>query len=143
MDDFPGYHMCKATRRCGAWAGYEETRIHYDKARMMAVVIENSYKLPCDPRFDGVMTADSIMGFDIYSSLTKLRKSLKEHGVVSEFGNHVGSAKDILDGVYLPMYLFLDSVLKDNSWRNLCPRNKMWINEDEMTSLRTNVRLVE
>jgi hypothetical protein len=89
------------------------------------------------------LTTDSIMGYDIYGSLCKLRKSLREHGVVSQYGNHVGAARDVLDGVYLPMYLFLDSILKDASWRKLCPRNKIWISLEEKCLFRRNVRLVE
>jgi hypothetical protein len=143
MDDFPGYHMCKATRRCASWGGSAETIDCYDKARMMALIIEHSYKLPHNPRFGPFLTANNIMGYDIYGGLTKLRKSLMEHGVVSEYGNHVGAARDVLDGVYLPMYLFLDSVLKDKSWRDICPRNKIWISLEEKCLFRRNARLVE
>jgi hypothetical protein len=140
-DPSNGYFMCPSAPRCRNWSETDDGRERYDRARTAASIIEMQIHFAHDSAFNGIITAEKIMEFDVYGTLGRLRKQLCQHGIVSEYGEGVSSPSDILDGVYLPTFLFLDSILKNKYWRNLLPRDKMWICQDEMDLYKKNVRL--
>jgi hypothetical protein len=142
MDNGDGYFMCASTPRCKDWSETEEGRPRYDRARATACIIESKFRLPQNPSFDGVITVQNIMDVNIHGTLSRLRKQLHRHGVVSEYGEGVNSAGDILEGVYFPTFLFLDSLLGNRFWRDLLPVDKEWICREEIRLYQANVRLV-
>jgi hypothetical protein len=137
-----GYFMCASTPRCKDWSETEEGTPYYDRARAAACIIESHFRLPRNSSFDGVITAQNIMDVNIHGTLSRLRKQLHRHGVVSEYGEGVKSAGDILEGVYFPTFLFLDSLLGNRFWRDLLPVDKEWICQGEINLYLANVRLV-
>jgi hypothetical protein len=132
--------MSGSIKTCNSWA--ERNPTWFDKASMTASLISQFYTIPSHPDFTRVLTVQNIMNCNIYDGMMKLRRRLDRHGIVSELGHDVRVGTDILDAVYLPLFLFLDSIFPNSFWRDVCPTNKIWIGQNEMNSLTTNVRLM-
>jgi hypothetical protein len=50
-----------------------------------------------------------------------------------------------LDAVYLPTFLFFDTLLKDNHWRSFCQVRHLWVgtqgHHNEVSEVDSNLRL--
>jgi hypothetical protein len=140
----PGYFMCQQYRRCQQWARSPAHHGHYDRAMTVAAVIVKQLNLPNGDPTIRPLTVNDIMSFDVYNTYRSLVKKLRDYGVTSELGRGVDGARAIMDGVYLPTFLFVDSLLPDECWRdNLGGPNsrRWWISNQETQQIHNNSRL--
>jgi hypothetical protein len=111
----------------------------YDRALVMAATIVHHNNLP---NREYEITIDDIMDYDIYTPFNNRHRSkLHSSGIVSAESQSVGNGTDLQAGVFLPMFLFLDTLLPDHEWRGLCPINQVNVTPSQHLIIENNVRI--
>jgi len=110
----------------------------YDRALVMAATIVSHHNLPATAH---QLNIDDIMEYDLYTPFhNRMLTNLRNHGIVSPNSDTVANPND-LQGVLLPMFLFLDKFYPDNVWRNCCELRKINVTTQERTLIDTQARL--
>lgn len=124
--------------RCVDFARSTYDRGQFDRAYAMAATIANY--LPFD-KVEDQITARQIMEYDLNSAFSnKLLPRLKRHGIFSHNSGAVGSDRDI-EGINLPLFLFLDALFPDPLWRGHCARHLVRVPDRQLDSIERNVSL--
>ena len=128
---------------CALFVG--ETPV-YERMTVMACTIVHRFPIPQRQGLLDPLTFDEIMNCDLYLGIRDLLRRLKTNGIVSENGEGVKAGTSILDGVFLPTFLFFDALLDDRMFRSHCQVSKLWVDEhgrnSELDEIHSNPRIV-
>lgn len=124
--------------RCVDFSRSMYDRGQYDRAYAMAATIANYLNFEKE---EDQITAEQIMQYDLNSAFSKrLLPRLKRHGIFSHSSGAVGSDRDI-EGINLPLFLFLDALFPDSLWRGHCSRHLVRVPDRQLASIERNVTL--
>ena len=137
----PGEKSTNSMHDLNSWM--VEDRLCYERCCVMGSLLVTHYNISC-PRIDQ-LTLEDIMGFDLNRFIRDTTGRMSKRGIVSEHAAGIGNGNDILDAVYLPTFLFFDTVMKDNHWRSFCQVRHLWVGtqrpHNEVSDVDSNLRL--
>jgi len=112
----------------------------YDLSTVMGTNLVRFHNLANED--EKIEDVSSILDFDVHERFGLLKSRLQQNGIVSSRSDVVGNSTD-LKGILLPMFLAVDTLLPDHTWRSTCQLRKVDIAEDERSSFDDNIRLFE
>ena len=124
--------------------GVEEARNRYHRAELLAANVVNSYNTVDEST--QIKSVGDLLSYSATDSINHLKSRLMAHGVWSmEYFEGIDKKiqKDDVEGIFYPVFLLMDSLLKDELWRGCLPttEEKLKITEAQYAQIHSNTRL--